>query len=123
MATNHSPYNLQVTGGLNMCRERSSAFFAGLGQQVVAKMEAVAFSSSYPQNSVLFVEGQNPRGLMVLTQGRVKLTVSSAEGKTLIVKIADAGELLGLSSCLLNQPHKVTAETLTPCQVSSTKQQ
>ena len=37
----------------------------------------------------LFVEGQSPRGVFVLCHGRAKLSTSSADGKTIILKIAE----------------------------------
>ena len=116
MAKINAPYNLEITEGFAACRNHG--FFQGLSNNLLKKMEEVSFSTSYPDGALLFVEGENPRGVYVLTQGRVKLTVDSAEGKTLILKVAQPGELLGLSACMLNQSHQITVETLTPCQVS-----
>ncbi|MGA8765532.1 MAG: Crp/Fnr family transcriptional regulator, partial [Candidatus Acidiferrales bacterium] len=48
----------------------------------------------------------------------VKLTISSSEGKTLILRIAKPGEVLGLMATLSGEPYEVTAETLRPCQVA-----
>jgi CRP/FNR family transcriptional regulator len=66
----------------------------------------------------LFVEGQAPRGAFALCQGRVKLSLSSSDGKTLILKIADPGEVLGLSATLSGKPYELTAETIEPCQIN-----
>ena len=54
----------------------------------------------------------------MLCEGEVKLSISSSEGKKLILRIAKAGEVLGLVSALAGTPHEVTAETLRPCQVA-----
>ena len=48
----------------------------------------------------------------------MKLSISSSEGKTVILRIAKAGEVLGLVSALAGTPHEVTAETLRPAQVA-----
>ena len=53
---------------------------------------------------MLFVEGQAPRGIFVLCKGRVKLSICSTDGKTLILKIAEAGEVLGLSASVSGNP-------------------
>jgi len=66
---------------------------------------------------VLFVEGQMPRGIYLLCKGRVKLSVNSSEGKTMILKMAEPGEVLGLHACVSNTPYELTAETVQPCQV------
>jgi CRP/FNR family transcriptional regulator len=43
---------------------------------------------------------------------------SSNSGKTLILRIAKAGEILGLMATMSGSPYEVTAETLHPCQVA-----
>jgi len=75
-------------------------------------------SSVYPEGAVLFLERQTPRGVFLLCEGQVKLSISSSEGKTLILKIAKPGEILGLTAVIEGTPYEVTAETLRPCQVA-----
>ncbi|HKN24352.1 MAG TPA: Crp/Fnr family transcriptional regulator, partial [Candidatus Acidoferrum sp.] len=75
----------------------------------------------YPKGAVLFVEGQAPRGIFVLCKGRVKLSICSTEGKTLILKIAEPGEVLGLSATVSGKPYQLRAETMDPCQVNFVK--
>ena len=52
--------------------------------------------------------------MFILCSGRAKLTTSSSEGKLLIVKIAEPGEVLGASATILGKPYEVSAETLEP---------
>jgi CRP/FNR family transcriptional regulator len=59
-----------------------------------------------------------PRGAFVLCSGKAKLSTTSREGKVLILKIAEAGEVLGLSAVISGEPFEVTAETAGPCQVN-----
>jgi CRP/FNR family transcriptional regulator len=56
--------------------------------------------------------------VFIICSGRIKLTTSSAEGKTLIVKIAEGGEVLGASAGILGKPYEVSAETLEPAQIN-----
>ena len=70
---------------------------------------------------MLFVEGQLPRGVFVLCKGIVKLAITSSSGTTVIVKLAEPGEVLGLSATLSGKPYEVTAETIDPCQVNFVK--
>ena len=67
---------------------------------------------------VLFVEGEQPRGVFVLCRGQAKLTTTSSDGRTLIVKIANPGEILGVSAAMLGRPYEVSAETIEASQVS-----
>jgi CRP/FNR family transcriptional regulator, cyclic AMP receptor protein len=66
----------------------------------------------YPKRTTLFVEGQTARGVYVLCSGRAKLSVGSAHGKTLIVRIARPGDLLGIHATLAGRPYEATVETL-----------
>jgi CRP/FNR family transcriptional regulator, cyclic AMP receptor protein len=69
----------------------------------------------------LFLEGQAPRGVFVLCKGRVKLSLSATDGKTLILKLAEPGEVLGLSATVAGKPYELSAETMDACQVNFVK--
>ena len=79
--------------------------------------ERITSRKLYPRGAVLFVEGQATRGVYVLCAGRVKLSITSAEGKKLIVRIARPGALLGIHAALTGHTYEATAETLVPCRV------
>ncbi|HEX7190115.1 MAG TPA: Crp/Fnr family transcriptional regulator [Thermoanaerobaculia bacterium] len=87
----------------------------------VTALDSVKFTGLYPKGSLLFVEGEEPRGVFILCSGRAKLTTSSTEGKTLIVKIAEPGEVLGASATILGKPYEVSAETIEPSQLNFIK--
>ena len=53
----------------------------------------------------------------------MKLSICAPDGKTLIVKIADPGEVLGLSASVSGKPYELTAETVDPCQVNFVKRE
>ncbi len=80
--------------------------------------ESAGCNFIYPQGTFLFCEGQAAAGIFVLHSGRVKLSVSDSEGHDVLLRIAEPGEVLGLSATLSSHPHEVTAETITPCQVA-----
>jgi CRP/FNR family transcriptional regulator len=67
---------------------------------------------------MLFIEGQQPRGVFVLCTGKAKLSTSSSEGRTVITKISEAGDVLGLSATISNRPYEVTAEMIEPGQAN-----
>jgi len=64
------------------------------------------------------VEGQEPHGVFILCYGRAKLTTSSSDGRGLILRIADPGEVLGLSGAISGKPYILTAEVLEPVQAN-----
>ena len=83
----------------------------------IAGFDSFSRRKLYPKGSILLVEGHVARGVYVLCAGRAKLSITSAEGKTMIVRIARPGDLLGIHATLAGQPYETTAETLGPCRV------
>lgn len=116
-----SPYNIDVHYSCLDCEERRGHPFCNLSEVTMEAMEKIKFTSVYPRGALLFVEEEQPRGVFILCSGRVKLTTSSSEGKKLILKIVEPGEVLGLSSAILGKEYEVSAETIEPCQVNFIK--
>jgi len=112
------PYGLEMVEDCKTCSIRKSGFFCQLPVAALHAFNGSKFTSTYPAQAVLFVEGQVPRGVYMLCKGRVKLTMNSADGRTLIVRICGPGEILGLHGALSGEPYELTAEALQPCQVN-----
>jgi CRP/FNR family transcriptional regulator, cyclic AMP receptor protein len=118
-----SPYNLEIRNSCTDCTIRAERLFCNMSQASVAALDSIKFTGVYPKGSLLFVEGEQPRGVFILCSGRAKLTTSSTEGKVLIVKIAEPGEVLGASATILGRPYEVSAETLEPAQLNFIKRE
>jgi len=112
------PYGFDMSDSCQNGKLKKAEFFCGLSLKALKEFDSIKSSSVYPEGAVLFLEKQDARGVFVLCEGEVKLTISSSEGKTLILRIAKPGELLGLMATLSGEPYEVTAETLRPCQVA-----
>ncbi len=95
----------------------SNGLFA-LCDSSLAELERIAPTSSFPKGAILFLEGQVSRGVYILCQGRVKLMAAGRDGKTLILRIAQPGEILGLQSMASGNPYELTVQTLQPCQLA-----
>jgi CRP/FNR family transcriptional regulator, cyclic AMP receptor protein len=114
----HGPYGFDPAESCQSCKLRASGFFCQLSPAALKDFNAVRSTATYPHGAVLFLEKQDPRGVFILCAGEVKLSISSSAGKTLILRIAKAGEILGLTAVMTGRPYEVTAETLHPCQVA-----
>lgn len=112
------PYGFEMNESCQSCKTKGNSFFCKLSATAMKHFDAIKSSSVYPEGAVLFLEQQAPHGVFVLCQGEVKLSISSSEGKTLILRIAKAGEILGLTAALAGKPYEVTAETLHPSQIA-----
>jgi CRP/FNR family cyclic AMP-dependent transcriptional regulator len=113
-----TPYRLEIIESCLSCPMVKERLFCDLPQRALERLDAISSSSTYPKGAILFVEGQAPRGVFVLCNGRVKLSASSADGKALILRIAEAGELIGIPGTIAGQPYEVTAEALEPVQAN-----
>jgi CRP/FNR family transcriptional regulator len=109
---------LPVLDHCSNCTLRNSNFFCSLSASAITAFDQLKHVTAYPEGALVFVEGQTANGVYLLCQGRAKLTTTNAEGKTLMVRIAEAGEIIGLNSCISGRPQEFTVETLQPCQLS-----
>lgn len=113
-----TPYGLDIIESCLSCKMRAEPIFCALPAAALQTFETMKCATAYPKGAVLFVEGQAPRGIFVLCKGRVKLSICASDGKTLILRIAEAGEVLGLSATVSGTPYELTAEGVEPCQVN-----
>jgi CRP/FNR family cyclic AMP-dependent transcriptional regulator len=99
------------------CSQTGTHPFCNLGQESRDFFESNSVRMEYPRGSVLFREGDRTSAVFVMCSGRVKVSATSRDGRTMILRIANAGDVLGMSAALANSEYEVTAEALEPCSV------
>jgi CRP/FNR family transcriptional regulator, cyclic AMP receptor protein len=114
----NSPYGLLCVESCLSCKLRSGNFFCALSQESLEAFNQIKHATVFPEGALIFVEGQNPRGIFMLCQGQAKLSTTSREGKTFILRITKPGEVLGLHAVVTGKPYEVTAETMQPSQLN-----
>ena len=67
------------------------------------------------RGKVLFAEGEPARGVYILRSGRAAVSISSREGRVVLLRMAQTGDVLGLNSVLGNCPYDTTVKSLEPC--------
>lgn len=72
-------------------------------------------STVHPPGTILFYEGQTATGVYLVLMGSAKVSISSSQGKILILRIAQTGDLLGVNSTMTGLPYEATAATLKRC--------
>src|SRR6266700_501155 len=113
-----APYGLNILDNCLTCPVREEHLFCNLPVPAVQKLNEIKSTAIYPKSTILFIEGQKPRGVFVLCTGKAKLSMSSSEGKTIITKISEAGDVLGLNATISDRPYEVTAEMIEPGQAN-----
>jgi CRP/FNR family transcriptional regulator, cyclic AMP receptor protein len=87
------------------------AFFAeaGLGKAI----------HQYRKNQIIFAQGEVADSVFYIRSGRVKLTVTSGQGKEAVVAMLQAGQFLG-EGCLDGQPRRIATTTaMEDCVITS----
>ena len=103
------------------CEHRHLRMFCNLTPDALNDYDGIGVITSHTRGAKLFNEGDAARNVFVLCYGQVKLSATSRDGKTMILKIAGPGDVMGLSAVLANSAHEVTAEAIEPCQVKTVR--
>ena len=113
-----SPYGLDILDNCMTCPVREHHLFCNLSPPMVQRLNDITSSAIYPRGAMLFMEGQQGRGAFVLCSGKAKLSTTSRDGRTIITKISEHGDVLGLSATISHHPYEVTAEMVEPGQAN-----
>jgi CRP/FNR family transcriptional regulator len=72
-------------------------------------------NSLHGRGRILFAEGEPVRGVYILRTGRATVSITSREGRVVMLRLAQAGDVLGLNSTLRNGSYDTTVKTVEPC--------
>jgi len=96
--------------------EGTQSFWEGLSPGARHALKSFAQPSHYPKGSTLFRAGDPAHGVFLLGTGRVRLSAALTKARSLVFRTAHAGQALGLSATVRDQPHEASAEAVTSCQ-------
>ncbi len=105
------------------CEVRSMRMFCNLSGQALTDYANLGVDATFPRGATLFLEDSPPASVFVLCHGQVKLSCTSREGKTLILKMAMPGDVLGLGAVVSNSPYEVSAETATSVRIKNIRRE
>jgi CRP/FNR family transcriptional regulator len=112
-------YTTQPTSTHAPCRTlRAGGFFQKLSPAALADLTAIRPATSYEAGDLLFSEKQESGGVFLIREGLVRLSMNSSGGKRLSLRVARAGEVLGLTSALYGSRCETTAETLSQAKIT-----
>ena len=96
---------------------RRCPLFAGLGEEDLRKIRAIASLRKVQKKEVLFAEGEEARGFYVVLSGRVKLYKISPEGKEQILHVVSAPDTFAEAALFLEGSYPAFAEVLSDGQL------
>jgi CRP/FNR family transcriptional regulator len=113
-----APYGITMRDDCKTCTHpRPASSFCQLSHGPLEELHAIGHTTLFPSGAILFLEGQPPRGVFIVCSGKVKLSTTSRGGRVLLLRMAEAGDVLGLSAVVSGSPCVLSAETAQPCQL------
>ena len=92
------------------CVSRKLGIFCQLQPGETQELDHHKVPNRYRRKQILFYEGQAPTGLYCVSSGKIKLYKTGGDGRSLIVRTAKAGDLVGYRSLLAGENYNATAE-------------
>ncbi len=96
---------------------RQCPLFAGLKEEDLRRVKAVASLKRIGKKRILFSDGEEAKGFYVVLSGKVKLFKISPEGKEQILHVVSAPEAFAEAALFLEGNYPAFAETLTDSQL------
>jgi CRP-like cAMP-binding protein len=91
--------------------------FRTLTPQELESLHAKVRRRRYAKGTVIFVEGDPGVSLYVIESGRVKIVLTSPDGKELVIAVRGPGEFFGDMALLDGEPRSADAVTAENCQL------
>lgn len=93
----------------------NSEFFKGLDKEGLERVRAAARERRLDRGELCFRQGEPATLLYLVTLGRLKLTQLSPDGRQVILRLLEPGEMLGGVALFSQAVYPVTAEAAEPC--------
>ena len=81
----------------------------------LAKADGGVTVSTYSKGQVVFTQGEPADSVFYIQEGKIKISVVSAQGKEAVIAFLEAGDFIG-EGCLTGRPRRISAaRALTDC--------
>jgi CRP/FNR family transcriptional regulator len=84
-------------------------FFYTVSDILLEKVGATGIQKSYAKDECIFNEGEKPKAMGLIIEGRIKVVKHSPEGKDVIVRVIDKGQIFGEVAVFDNKPYPASA--------------
>ncbi|UYM07761.1 Crp/Fnr family transcriptional regulator [Solicola gregarius] len=98
---------------------RQALLFSGLDDEAAASLGAQMTETQLSRGEVLFHEGDSGDRLYIVTDGKIKLGRTSADGRENLLAILGPGQMFGELSLFDPGPRSTTATAVTDCSMQS----
>jgi CRP/FNR family transcriptional regulator, cyclic AMP receptor protein len=98
-------------------RLHATELFASLDEVALAALAAAVRVRTYSRGELVFAEGDAGDGLYVVHSGRVKISVESPDGDSMLLATLSAPETFGELALIDGDDRSANAEALEPCEL------
>jgi CRP/FNR family transcriptional regulator, nitrogen oxide reductase regulator len=84
-------------------------FFYTVSDILLEKVGNTGIERSYTKDECIFNEGEKPKAMGLIMEGRIKVVKHSPEGKDVIVRVIDKGQIFGEVAVFDNKPYPASA--------------
>jgi CRP/FNR family cyclic AMP-dependent transcriptional regulator len=92
--------------------ESGVPFFDKLTPEESSALNALGARRSFSKGTTMFMEGDRSDRLALITEGRVKISFYTDDGREIVLAVRGHGELVGEQSVLDGEPRSATATAL-----------
>lgn len=82
-----------------------------------SKLDNLGTCIELQKDTQLFTEGQKPKGVYKIVNGKIKIFTIGHEGKEHIINISTENDIIGFRSMLSEEAYKVSASSLEKCEI------
>ena len=93
--------------------------FASFPEDQLRMLTTVVTRKSTPRSTTIMAGGDPTDSLYIVLSGRLKVMMSDAEGKEVILSILGPGEIFGEMGLIDDEPRSATVVTIEPCELLS----
>ena len=93
--------------------------FSSFPEDQLRMLASVVGRRSVPRSTTVMASGDPTDSLYIVLSGRLKVLMSDAEGKEVILSILGPGEFFGEMGLIDDEPRSATVMTIEPCELLS----
>lgn len=88
------------------------------GLEELSKLSSERKAHHFKKKEVIYMEGDEPNGIVFITKGKIKTYKTNEDGKEFITGLHKEGEFIGYNDLIENTEYKESAEALEDSEVS-----
>lgn len=98
---------------------RAVPLFSGVPDEQLRTLATVVMRKSVSRGATIMVAGDQTDSLYIILSGRLKVMMSDAEGKEVILSILGPGEFFGEMGLIDDSPRSASVVAIEPCELLS----